>query len=78
MLPEQIHPVSTQAPNSNLNAPKNWGCTGNDDQLGLPGAERLEGRLVSEHIFTRFHNKRKARVDGIGGLLGLLGRGCFS
>ena len=48
--------------------------TGNDDELGLSGTESLEGRLVSEHVLAGLHNKREARVNGVGsGLLGLLG-----
>lgn len=65
------------------------GVASNDDELGLAGAERLEGALVSEsdpvclllavavakfrvYVLARLHHKRKARVDGVGGLLLLL------
>lgn len=75
MLPDQIRLVSAPTFNQNKTSPER-GRTGDNDELSLSGAEGLEGRLISEHIFTRFHNKRKARVNGIGGLLGLLGRGC--
>lgn len=60
-----------------------------DDELGLAGTQTLEGRLVSEsdprksvcvmddaqdlNVLARLHNKRKARVDGVGGSLVLLG-----
>jgi hypothetical protein len=50
--------------------------SGNDDKLGFSGTESLKGRLVSEDELSGLHNKRKARVDGVGaGLLGLLGGG---
>ena len=45
---------------------------GNDDELGLSGAEGLEGRLVAQGDFTGLHHQRQARVDGVGGLLSLL------
>ena len=43
--------------------------TSNDDELGLAGSQSLEGRLVAQHVLARLHNKRKARVDGVGVLL---------
>lgn len=47
--------------------------TRNDDELSLARAESLEGRLVTQDVLAGLHNKRKARVDGVGLLLGLLG-----
>ena len=46
--------------------------TNNDDQLRLARTQTLERRLVTEHDLTGLHHKRKARVDGVGRLLGLL------
>merc|ERR1712029_503344 len=46
---------------------------GDDDKLGLAGAEALEGGLVTESDLSGLHNKRQARVDGVGGSLALLG-----
>lgn len=56
-----------------LRLPQRGGVASNDDELGLASAEALEGRLVSEGDLTGLHNKRKARVDGVGGSLVLLG-----
>lgn len=55
-----------------------WGSVAsNDDQLGLSASQCLEGRLVSEDIFAGLHHQRQTGVDGVSGLLGLLGR-CYS
>lgn len=43
-----------------------------DDELGLAGSDGLDGALVAEGDLSGLHDKRKARVDGVGGL-GLLG-----
>jgi hypothetical protein len=39
---------------------------GNDDQLGLPRPESLEGRLVTQGDLSRLHHQRQARVDVVG------------
>jgi len=49
------------------------GVSSNDDKLGLPGAKGLQRGLVAENILSGLDNKRKARVNGVGCLLGLLG-----
>ena len=56
-----------------LRLPQRRSVAGNDDELGLASAEALEGGLVSEGDLTGLHHKRKARVDGVGGSLALLG-----
>jgi len=56
-----------------LRLPQRRGVSGNDDELGLSGAQALEGRLVAEGDLTGLHHKRQARVDGVGGSLVLLG-----
>ena len=40
---------------------------GNDDELGLARADGLDGALVTKDDGTGLHNKRKARVDRVGG-----------
>ena len=37
-----------------LRLAERWGVTSNDDELGLSGAESLEGRLVSESDCGRY------------------------
>jgi hypothetical protein len=72
-----------------LRLPQGRSVAGNDDKLGLSSAQALEGRLVAKgnpkrsvfrswsvallHVLARLHHKRKARVDGVGGSLALLG-----
>lgn len=54
-----------------------WGgVAGNDDQLGLSVSQGLEGRLVAENVLAGLHYQRQTGVDGVSGLLGLLGR-CY-
>jgi len=55
-----------------LRLPQWWCVASNDDQLRLARTQTLERRLVTEHDLTGLHHKRKARVDGVGRLLGLL------
>lgn len=40
---------------------------GNDDELGLAHTDGLDGGLVAEGDLSGLHNKRKARVDRVGG-----------
>ena len=72
-----------------LRLPQGRSVASNDDKLGLAGTQALEGGLVTEsdptelaavaqvglrvNVLARLHNKRKARVNGVGGSLVLLG-----
>ena len=56
-----------------LRLPQGRGVSGDDDELGLASSQALEGGLVAEGDLTGLHHKRKARVDGVGGSLVLLG-----
>jgi hypothetical protein len=72
-----------------LRLPQRRSVASNDDELGLAGSQALEGGLVAKgdpkksacrswliallHVLARLHHKRKARVDGVGGSLVLLG-----
>ena len=56
-----------------LRLPQRRSVAGNDDELGLASSQALEGGLVAEGDLTGLHHKRKARVDGVGGSLILLG-----
>jgi hypothetical protein len=56
-----------------LRLPQRRGVSGDDDELGLASSQALEGGLVAEGDLTGLHHKRKARVDGVGISLVLLG-----
>ena len=56
-----------------LRLPQGRGVSGDDNELGLASSQALEGGLVAEGDLTGLHHKRKARVDGVGGSLVLLG-----
>lgn len=44
-----------------------------DDELGLAGAQALQGRLVTESDLARLHDQRQARGQRVGVLLRLFG-----
>ena len=47
------------------------GVASDDDELGLAGAQALQGRLVTESDLARLHDQRQARGQGVGVLLRL-------
>lgn len=56
----------------NLGLAKRRSVTGDQDHLGLVGAESLDGGLVSEGGLTGLHHELNLTVDGLNSLLGLL------
>lgn len=46
---------------------------GNDDELGLAIAERLEGALVAKSDLARLHDQSQTAVDRVGIALSFLG-----
>jgi hypothetical protein len=53
------------------------GVASNDDELGLAGAEGLEGGLVTQGDLSGLHHQRQLGVDAVGILLVLLDGGHF-
>jgi hypothetical protein len=45
------------------------GVAGDDDQLGLSGAQALEGGLVAQGDLSGLHHQGEPGVDGVGGIL---------
>jgi len=56
-----------------LGLTKGRAVVGDDDELGFARAKGLEGGLVAKGGLARLHYKLKTGVDGLHGLLGLLG-----
>lgn len=57
----------------NLGLAQGLAVVRDDDELGLAGAERLEGRLVTERVLAGTHHNLKTVVDALVGLALLLG-----
>lgn len=53
-----------------------YSVAGDEDQLGLAGAQALKGGLVTQDNLAGLHNKRKLAVDAVGIGLVLLGGHC--
>lgn len=55
-----------------LRLSQDWGVTSNDDQLSLTSSQGLDGRLVTQGVFTGFDNQTQLGVN-VFGVLSLWG-----
>lgn len=58
------------------NAPDGRAVVGDDHQLGLAHAQRLEAGLVAQRVLARLHDQSQTAVDALLALLALFRDGC--